>query len=53
MIGRRETELVLLILLASASGIFALLLGQWLFVSIFGAEVAWAGFIMALLLEPD
>jgi len=50
---RRETELVLLLLLACASGILAAVLDQWLFVGIFGAEVAWAGFIMALLLEPD
>jgi hypothetical protein len=53
MMGRRELELMLLLLLASASGILALLLDRWLFVGIFGAEVAWVGFIMALLLEPD
>jgi hypothetical protein len=50
---RRTLELVLLIILASASGIFALVLGQWLFVGIFWAEAGWAAFLMALLLDPD
>ena len=53
VMNRRIAELVLLIILGSASGIFALVLGQWLFVGIFWVEAGWAAFLMALLLEPD
>ena len=49
---RRELELVLLLLLASASGILAAVFDRWLFVGIFGVEVAWAAFLMGVLL-PD
>jgi hypothetical protein len=48
--GRRETELVLL-LLACASGILAAVFGQWLFVGIFTAEIGWAAFLMTVLLR--
>jgi len=49
---RRELELVLLLLLASASGILAAVFDRWMFVVIFGAEVAWAAFLIGVLL-PD
>jgi hypothetical protein len=52
MMDRLELELVLLLLLACASGILAAVLDQWLFVGIFGAEVGWAAFLMGVLL-PD
>jgi hypothetical protein len=48
---RRETELVLLLLLACAGGILAAVFGQWLFVGIFAAEVGWTAFLMTVLLR--
>jgi hypothetical protein len=53
MMDRRIPELVLLLILAVASAIIALVLGQWLFCAIFWIEAMWAVFIVALLLKPD
>jgi hypothetical protein len=53
MKDRRIPELVLLIILAATSGIYAWVLNRWLCAGILGAEAVWATVLVGLLLEPD